>query len=125
MKAYIRLLSDCYLITNVCGCDNLSLTTQTNPRAKQLLRWTTVCHNRHGSKSWSAVPLSVGGAGSPSNAMSPGLWPTSVPSGILIHPAVWPQLPSPTHHCRVVVSVSTSRLDENCQRLGLVSVSEG
>ena len=32
-----------------------------------------------------------GGAGSPSNAMSPWPRPTSVPSGILIHPASWPQ----------------------------------
>ena len=38
-----------------------------------------------------AVPLSVGGVGSPCNTMSPGPRPTSVPSGILIHPAVWPQ----------------------------------
>jgi len=33
-----------------------------------------------------------GGAGSPSSTMSPGPRPTSVPSGILIHPVVWPQL---------------------------------
>ena len=32
-----------------------------------------------------------GGAGSPSNAVWPGPRSTSVPSGILIHPAVWPQ----------------------------------
>jgi len=32
-----------------------------------------------------------GGAGSPSNTMSPGLRPTSVLSGILIHPTAWPQ----------------------------------
>jgi len=32
-----------------------------------------------------------GRAGSPSNIMSPGTRPTSVPSGILIRPAVWPQ----------------------------------
>ena len=32
-----------------------------------------------------------GEAGSPSNTMSPGLRPTSVPSGILTHSAVWPQ----------------------------------
>jgi len=38
-----------------------------------------------------AVPLSPGGAGSPSNTMSPWTWPTSVQSGILIHTAVWPQ----------------------------------
>jgi len=31
------------------------------------------------------------GAGSPSNIMLPGPRPTSVPSGILIHPTVWPQ----------------------------------
>jgi len=32
-----------------------------------------------------------GGAGSPSNTMSPGLRPTFIPDGILIHLAVWPQ----------------------------------
>jgi len=31
-------------------------------------------------------PFSGGGAGSPSNAMSLGLRPTSLPSGVLIHP---------------------------------------
>ena len=35
-----------------------------------------------------AVPLSVGGAGSPSNTMSPGPRPTSALSGILIPPAI-------------------------------------
>jgi len=39
-----------------------------------------------------AVPLFVGeGAGSPSNTMWPGPRPTTVPGGILIHQAVWPQ----------------------------------
>ena len=38
-----------------------------------------------------AVPFRGWGAGSPSNTLSPRLRPTSVPSGILIHPAVWPQ----------------------------------
>jgi len=37
-----------------------------------------------------AVPLPRG-AGSPSNTMWPGLTPTSIPSGILIHPTVLPQ----------------------------------
>ena len=37
------------------------------------------------------MPLSVGGPGSPSNTMSPGPRPTSVPSDILIHPTVWLQ----------------------------------
>jgi len=32
-----------------------------------------------------------GGAGSPSNILWPGPRSTSVPSGILIHPTVWPQ----------------------------------
>ena len=37
------------------------------------------------------MPLWVGGAGSSSNTMSFGPRPTSVPSGILVHAAVWPQ----------------------------------
>jgi len=36
-------------------------------------------------------PLGKEGAGSPSNTMWPGLWPTCVPSFILIHPTIWPQ----------------------------------
>ena len=48
-------------------------------------------HNRHGPEiEWRLCPFS-GGAGSPSNAKSPGPRPTSTPSGILNHPAVWPQ----------------------------------
>jgi len=38
-----------------------------------------------------AALLSVGGTGSPSNTMSPGPRPTTVPSDILIHPTVWSQ----------------------------------
>jgi len=38
-----------------------------------------------------AVPFFLGGAGSPSNIKSPGPRPTSIPSGILIHSAVWLQ----------------------------------
>jgi len=47
-------------------------------------------HNRHGPKKGGAVPLprGVGGDGSPSNTMWPGLRSTSVPSGIFIYPAV-------------------------------------
>jgi len=37
-----------------------------------------------------AVPLSVEGAGFPSNTMSPGPRPTFVPSG-MVHPTVWLQ----------------------------------
>ena len=36
-------------------------------------------------------PLFGEGAGSPSNTKSPGLRPSSIPSVILVHPAVWSQ----------------------------------
>jgi len=48
-------------------------------------------HNSHGPKTGGGLCPLFGGAGSQSNTMWPGLRPTSVPSGILIHPAVWPQ----------------------------------
>jgi len=49
-------------------------------------------HNRHGPKSGVVVGLPLlGEAGSPSNTISPGPRHTSVPSGVLIHPPVWPQ----------------------------------
>ena len=41
------------------------------------------------SRKLGAVPL-LGVAGSPCNTMWPGPKPTFVPSGILIHPTVWP-----------------------------------
>jgi len=45
-----------------------------------------------GPKSWGRLLyLFFRGAGSPSNTVWPGARSTSVPSGILIHPAVWPQ----------------------------------
>ena len=52
----------------------------------------TPSHNIYGQKIARAgcAPL-FGGAGSPSNTKSPGPRPTSILSGILIHPAVWPQ----------------------------------
>ena len=66
-------------MTNTCVWVSDGIT-----RAQQL--------HRRGPKSGAAVPLSVGrGAKSPSNTMSPWPRPTSVPSGILIHPTVWPQ----------------------------------
>jgi len=37
------------------------------------------------------VPLWERGAGSPSSTMWPGPRPTAMPSGILNHPAIWPQ----------------------------------
>ena len=47
-------------------------------------------HSRHGPKRGGAVPLSRS-AGNPSNTMWPAPTSTSVPSGVFIHPAVWPQ----------------------------------
>ena len=38
------------------------------------------------------VRFFLGRAGSPSNTKSPGPRPTSIPSGILVHPAVWPAM---------------------------------
>jgi len=49
-------------------------------------------HNRHGPKfGWGECAFFLGVAGSTSNTMSRRPRPTSVPSGILIHAAVWPQ----------------------------------
>jgi len=48
-------------------------------------------HNKDGPKIWGLCPVLGRGAVSPSSTESPGLRPTFVPSGILIHPAVWPQ----------------------------------
>ena len=51
--------------------------------------------NEHGPKTgWWCVPSVLGVAGSPSNTKSPGPRPTSIPSGILMHPAVWQQYKS-------------------------------
>ena len=48
-------------------------------------------HNTHGPKrGGGAVPLSRS-AGNPSNTMWPAQRSTSVPSGVFINPAVWPQ----------------------------------
>jgi len=43
-----------------------------------------------GRKEGAAVPLSRIAA-NPSSTKWPGPWSTSVPSGVFIHPAVWPQ----------------------------------
>jgi len=47
-------------------------------------------HNRHGPKIGDCG-AHLGGAGPPCNTMSPGPTSTSLSSGILMHPAVWPQ----------------------------------
>ena len=59
---------------------------------KQVLSWDwrPFGHNRHGPKIGELCPFSGGGAGSLFNTLSPGSRPSSLPSGILAHPAVWP-----------------------------------
>jgi len=51
-------------------------------------------HNKHGPKIWRGAPPTIGAgrAESPSNTKSPGPRPSSIPSDILIHAAIWPQL---------------------------------
>ena len=53
-------------------------------------------HNRYGPKIWGCALIF--GDGFPSTTMWPGPRPTSLPSGILIHPAVWTQLPLKIRH---------------------------
>ena len=48
-------------------------------------------HNRHGPKIGGSAPFLGRGARSPYSTKSPGPRPTSIPSGILIHPTIWPQ----------------------------------
>jgi len=48
-------------------------------------------HNRHGPKMGAAVPLSRELGRTPSSTMWPEPRSTSVPSGVFIHPAIWPQ----------------------------------
>jgi len=55
------------------------------------LSLSAIWPQRTWAENWRAVLLYGRGAGSPSNTMSPSLWRTSVPSRILMHPAVWPQ----------------------------------
>jgi len=62
-----------------CHCDNKSSAV-----AEMGDRLATIDMGR---RLTAAVPLSVGGAGS-HLTMTPGLRPTSVPSGILIHPTI-------------------------------------
>jgi len=72
-------LAQCSLGRGLPPCQLLSLSIQ------------PFCHNRHGRKLGSSAPLLGRGAGSPSNTMSLGPRPTSLPSGVLIDSAIWPQ----------------------------------
>jgi len=48
-------------------------------------------HNKHGPKKEGAAVHLSQRARTPSNTMWPGPRSTSVPSGVFIHPAIWPQ----------------------------------
>jgi len=48
-------------------------------------------YNKHGPKIGGCAPFWGGEAGSSSSTMWPEPRPTSIPSGILIHQAIWPQ----------------------------------
>jgi len=76
---------------NDCSCDNILVAlffNKSSALAQMGDRLATIDMGRK----LGAVPLFGGeGAGSSSNTMSPKPTPISVPSGILIHPAVRPQ----------------------------------
>jgi len=57
-----------------------------------------------------------GGAGSTSNTMWPGSTPTSIPSGILIHPTVWPQYTNVTDRQSGHTMVRQHRRNKNKSR---------
>ena len=71
-------------------CDVLN-TTHVNSRSAVPEMGDRLATIDMGRKVGAAVLLPVGESWSPSNTMSPGSRPTSVPSAILIHPTVWPQ----------------------------------
>jgi len=60
-------------------------------RAQQLLRRATVWPLTWPEKWGLLSPFLYGGTESSSKTMSPGTRPTSIPSGILVHPTVWTQ----------------------------------
>jgi len=66
---------------------------QSKTRAQQLLRSATVPEQSGPKSGGTAVPLSVGepGPNVTQCRLGRGLPPCQLPSGIQIHPAVWPQ----------------------------------
>jgi len=74
--------------------------------------------SRHGPKIGGCAPLFEAGAGSPSNTKSPGPRPTFIPSGILIHPAVWSQL-TWAENCGVVPLFFCGGLGPHVTQCGL------
>jgi len=70
---------------------NLFLCVTLSTRAHSVAEMGDRGHNRHGPKRWGATVALSRRAGSRSNTMWHGLRSTSVPSGVFIHPVVWPQ----------------------------------
>ena len=68
----------------------LSGQTITKTRAQKLLRWATVPEQSKPKSGGRYCAPFRGGTGFPSNTVWPGPRSISVPSGILIHLAVWP-----------------------------------
>jgi len=76
----------------VCSLSSV-MTVSPATRAQLLLRWATVWPQYTWAEEWGGgccAPFR-GGVGFASNTTLPGPRPTSVPSGILIHPTVCPQ----------------------------------
>jgi len=73
-------------------CDTVWPGPRPTPHTKWQLDPGSCLATIHGPKLEVLCPPFWGeGVGSPSNTMSPGPRPTSVPGFILIHPTVWPQ----------------------------------
>jgi len=77
-------------LAQICSVVPEIFHTQTN-KSSAVAEMGDRSHNRHRPKSgWGLCLFFLGGAGSPSNTISPRLRPTSVPSGIVVHTAVLP-----------------------------------
>jgi len=76
----------CLLLVKPISSDLISCMSKSSAVAEMGNRLAAIDKGR---KVAAVVPLSVGGAEFPSITMWPGPRATSVPSGILIHPAVW------------------------------------
>ena len=87
-------LSDCRRFRDIASCRKSPILTYLTCIWRLRWGWPRLSFTEIfgvGRKEGDDVPLSRWGAGSPPNTMWPGPRSTSVPSGILIHPAVWPQ----------------------------------
>jgi len=73
------------------GCSIVKYRDNSDPR----VTWVCVHGKGYfaegGMQNVALPPLFGGKTGSPSNTKCPGLTPTSIPSGILMHPAIWLQ----------------------------------